>query len=100
MEKLNEIIVVLKKLSEDGKGWYLENIIVLCNKDYNIKRVDISKVNKGVDLKIIKKQKSGKMSYSINKDVIKESKVRKNRGDIWGWWYINLCRQDVWGSQI
>ena len=55
MEKLNEIIVVLKKLSEDGKGWYLENIIVLCNKDYNIKRVDISKVNKGVDLKIIKK---------------------------------------------
>ena len=40
------------------------------------------------------------MSYSINKDVIKESKVRKNRGDIWGWWYINLYRQDVWGSQI
>ena len=47
---------VLKKLSEDGKGWYLENIIDLCNKDYNVKRADIiSKVNKGVDLKIIKK---------------------------------------------
>ena len=37
----------------------------------------ISEVNKGVDLKIIKKveNKYGKLSYRINKDVIKESKV-------------------------
>ena len=78
MENLNEIIVVLKKLSQDGKGLYLENIIDLCNKDYSMERADIiSKVNKGVDLKIIKKveNKYGKLSYRINKDVIKESKV-------------------------
>ena len=78
MEHLNEIIVVLKKLSQDGKGLYSENIIDLCNKDYNMERADIiSKVNKGVDLKIIKKveNKYEKLSYRINKDVIKESKV-------------------------
>ena len=43
-----------------------------------MERADIiSKVNKGVDLKIIKKveNKYGKLSYRINKDVIKESKV-------------------------
>ena len=75
---MNEIIVVLKKLSQDGKGLYLENIIDLCNKDYNMERADIiSKVNKGVDLKIIEEleNKYGKLSYRINKDVIKESKV-------------------------
>ena len=78
MENLNEIIVVLKKLSQDGKGLSLENIRDLCNKDYSMERADIiSKVNKGVDLKIIKKveNKYGKLSYRINKDVIKESKV-------------------------
>ena len=43
-----------------------------------MERADIiSEVNKGVDLKIIKKveNKYGKLSYRINKDVIKESKV-------------------------
>ena len=33
MENLNEIIIVLKKLSQYGKGLYLDNIIELCNKD-------------------------------------------------------------------
>ena len=33
MENLNEIIVVLKKLSQDGKDLYLENIIDLGNID-------------------------------------------------------------------
>ena len=78
MENLNKNIVVLKKLIQDGKGLYLENIIDLCNKDYNMERADIiSKVKKGVDLKIIKKveNKYGKLSYRISKDVIKESKV-------------------------
>ena len=86
MENLNEIIVVLKKLSQHGKGLYLEYIIDLCNKDYNMERADIIlKVNKGVDLKIIKKieNKYGKLSYSINKDVIKESKV-SNTEEIFG----------------
>ena len=94
---------VLKKLSEDGKAWYLENIIDLCNKDYNVKRADIiSKVNKGVDLKIIKKveNKYGKLSYRINKDVIKESKV-SNTEEIFEdddtLTYIDI---DVWWSQI
>ena len=38
----------------------------------------ISKVSNGVDLKLIKKaeNKHGKLSYLINKDAIKESKVR------------------------
>ena len=78
MENLNKNIVVLKKLIQDGKGLYLENIIDLCNKDYNMERADIiSKVKKGVDLKIIKKveNKYGKLSYRINKGVIKKSKV-------------------------
>ena len=78
MENLNEIIAVLKKLSLDGKGLYLDNIIELCNKDYNMERANvISKLNKGVDLNIIKKveNKYGKLSYRINKDAIKESKV-------------------------
>ena len=78
MENLNEITVVLKKLSQDGKGLYLNNIIELCNKDYNMERANvISKLNKGVDLNIIKKveNKYGKLSYRINKDAIKESKV-------------------------
>ena len=78
MENLNEIIVVLKKLSQNGKGLYLENIIDLCNKDYDMERADIiSKESKGVDLKIIKEveNKYGKLSHRINKDVIKESKV-------------------------
>ena len=69
MENLNEIIVVLKKLSLDGKGLYLGNIIELCNKDYNMERANvISKLNKGVDVKIIKKveNKYGKLSYRIN----------------------------------
>ena len=78
MENLNKNIVVLKKLIQDGKGLYLENIIDLCNKDYNMERADIiSKVKKGVDLKIIRKveNKYGKLSYRINKGVIKKSKV-------------------------
>ena len=50
MENLNEIIVVLKKLSQDRKCLYLENIIDSCNKDYNMERADIiSKGNKGLD---------------------------------------------------
>ena len=84
MEHLNEIIVVLKKLSQDGKGLYSENIIDLCNKDYNMERADIiSKINKGADLKIIKKveNKYGKLSYHINKDVIR-IKGKQYRGDI------------------
>ena len=79
MENLNEIIVVLKKLSLDGKSLYLDNIIGLCNKDYKMERANvISKLNKDVDLNIIKKveNKYGKLSYRINKDAIKESKVR------------------------
>ena len=75
---MNEIIVVLKKLSQDGKGLYFDNIIELYNKDYNMERVNvISKLNKGVVLNIIKKveNKYGKLSYRINKDAIKESKV-------------------------
>ena len=81
---MNEIIVVLKKLSQDGKGLYLENIIDLCNKDYNMERADIiSKINKGADLKIIKKveNKYGKLSYHSNKDVIR-IKGKQYRGDI------------------
>ena len=78
METVNEIIVVLNKLSQEGKGLYLDNIIELCNKDYNMETANvISKQNKGVDLNIIKKgeNKYGKLSYCINKDAIKESKV-------------------------
>ena len=78
MENLNEIIVVLKKLSLDGKGLYLNNIIELCNKDYHMERANvISKLNKSVDLNVIKKVKNkyGKLSYRINKDAIKESQV-------------------------
>ena len=84
MENLNEIIVVLKKLSLDGKGLYLDNIIELCNKDYKMERANvISKLNKDVDLNIIKKveNKYGKLSYRINKDAIKESKV-SNTGEM------------------
>ena len=84
MENLNEIILVLKKLSLDGKGLYLDNIIELCNKDYNMERANvISKLNKGVDLNIIEKveNKYEKLSYRINKDAIKESKV-SNTGEI------------------
>ena len=75
---MNEITVVLKKLSQDGKGSYLDNIKDLCNKDYNMEKVNVnSKLNKGVDLYIIKKieNKYGKLSWRINKDAIKESKV-------------------------
>ena len=43
MENLNEIIVALKKLSQDGKSSYLENIIDLCNKYYNMERADIQR---------------------------------------------------------
>ena len=78
METVNEIIVVLNKLSQEGKGLYLDNIIELCNKDYNMETANvISKQNKVVDLNIIKKveNKYGKLSYCINKDAIKESKV-------------------------
>ena len=78
MENLNEITVVLKKLSHDGKSLYLDNIIALCNKDYNMEKANvISKLNIGVDLNTIKKveNKYGKLSYCINKDAIKESKV-------------------------
>ena len=78
MEKLNEIIVVLKKVSQGGKGLYLDNIKELYNKDYNMEKANvISKLNKSIDLNIIKKvqNKYGKMSYHINKDAIKESKV-------------------------
>ena len=78
MESLNEIIVVLKKLSQDGKGWYLDNIIELYNKDYNMDKANvISKLNKGADLNITKKveDKYEKLSYYINKETIKESKV-------------------------
>ena len=84
MENLNEIIVVLKKLSLNGKGLYLDNIIELCNKDYNMERANVtSKLNKGVDLNIIEKveNKYEKLSYRINKDSIKESKV-SNTGEI------------------
>ena len=79
MENLNEITVASIKLSQDGKSLYLENIIELCNKDYNMERANIiSKVSNGVDLKLIKKaeNKHGKLSYLINKHAIKESKVR------------------------
>ena len=79
MENLNEITVASIKLSQDGKSLYLENIIELCNKDYNMERANIiSKVSNGVDLKLIKKAENqhGKLSYLINKDAIKESKVR------------------------
>ena len=65
MENLNEIIVVLKKLSQNGKGLYLDNIVELCNKDFNMERANvISKLNKGVDLNVIKKaeNKYGKLS--------------------------------------
>ena len=66
MENVNEIIVVLKRFSQDGNGLYLENIIDLSNKDYNMERADImSKANKGVDLEIIKKveNKYGVLPY-------------------------------------
>ena len=79
MENLNEITVASIKLSQDGKSLYLENIIELCNKDYNMERANIiSKVSNDVDLKLIKKaeNKHGKLSYLINKHAIKESKVR------------------------
>ena len=33
MENLNEIIVVLKNLSQDEKSLYLHNMIELCDKD-------------------------------------------------------------------
>ena len=56
MEKLNEIIVVLKKVSQGGKGLYLDNIKELYNKDYNMEKANvISKLNKSIDLNIIKK---------------------------------------------
>ena len=66
MENVNEIIVVLKRFSQDGNGLYLENIIDLSNKNYNMERADImSKANKGVDLEIIKKveNKYGVLPY-------------------------------------
>ena len=75
---MNEIIVILKRLSQDGKGLYLDNITELRNKDYSMdKAIVISKLSKGVDLRIIKKveNKYGKLSYRINKEAIKESKV-------------------------
>ena len=78
MENLNEIIVVLKKLSQVGKGLYLDNIIELCNKDFIMEKANVvSKLNKGVDLNIIKKveNKYGGLSYRISKDAIKDSKV-------------------------
>ena len=56
MENENEIVVVLKKLNQEGKGLYLDNIIELCNKYCNMEIANvISKLNKGVDLNIIKK---------------------------------------------
>ena len=56
MENENEIVVVLKKLNQEGKGLYLDNIIELCNKDCNMEIANvISKLNKGADLNIIKK---------------------------------------------
>ena len=78
MESLNEIIVVLKKISQDGKGLYSDNIIELCNKDYSMEKANaISKLNRVVDLNTVKKveNKYGKLSYRINKDTIQESKV-------------------------
>ena len=55
MENLKETIIAFKKLSQDGKGLYSNNIIELCNKDYNMERANIiSKLNKDVDLSIIK----------------------------------------------
>ena len=78
MENLKETIIAFKKLSLDGKGLYSNNIIELCNKDYNIERANIiSKLNKDVDLSIIKEveNKYGNLSHGINKDDIKESKV-------------------------
>ena len=60
MENLNEIIVILKKLSQDGKGLlYLDNIIELCNKDYNMDKANVI----------------SKLNYRINKEIIKKSKV-------------------------
>ena len=87
MENLNEIIVILKKLSLDGKGLYLDSIIeliVAAKITDNMERANvISKLNKGIDLNIIKKVESkyGKLSHRINKDAIKESKVN-NTGEI------------------
>ena len=60
------------------KGLYLDNKVELCNKDYNMETATvISKLNKGVDLNIIKKVeiRYGKLSHYINIDAIKESKV-------------------------
>ena len=77
MENLNEIIIVLKKLSQDGKGLYLDNIIELCNKDYSMDKANvISKLNKGVDLRIIKKveNKYGKLSYRIIRRLLKNQR--------------------------
>ena len=78
MENLKENIIAFKKLSQDGKGLYSNNIIELCNKDYNMERANIiSKLNKDVDLSIIKEveKKYGNLSHRINTDAIKESKV-------------------------
>ena len=78
MENLKETIIAFKKLSQDGKGLYSNNIIELCNKDYNMERANIiSKLNKDVDLSIIKEveKKYGNLSHHINTDAIKESKV-------------------------
>ena len=78
MENLNEIIILLKKLSQNGKGLHLDNIIELCNKDYSMGKANvISKLNEGVDLHIVKKVKNkyGKLSCCINKETIKESKL-------------------------
>ena len=55
MEKLNEIIVVLKKVSQGGKGLYLDNIKELYNKDYNMEKANvISKLNKKYRFKYYK----------------------------------------------
>ena len=78
MENLKETIIAFKKLSQDGKGLYSNNIIELCNKDYNMERANIiSKLNKDVDLSIIKEveNKYGNLSRRINTDAIKESQV-------------------------
>ena len=78
MENLKETIIAFKKLSQVVKGLYSNNIIELCNKDYNMERANIiSKLNKDVDLSIIKEveKKYGNLSHRINTDAIKESKV-------------------------
>ena len=78
MENLKETIIAFKKLSQVGKGLYSNNIIELCNKDYNMERANIiSKLNKDVDLSIVKEveKKYGNLSHRINTDAINESMV-------------------------